>query len=72
MDEIKSLADVLKVLFSAARVAQSKGAFTLEDAALIVKAEDWVKAEDAKYRAQQDAMQQAVNAAGPQQIQRIP
>jgi len=71
MDEIKSFADVLRVLFSAARVAQSKGAFTLEDAALIVKAEEWVKAEDAKYRAQQESLQQAVDAAGPQQIQRI-
>jgi len=72
MDEIKNLADVLRILFGAARVAQSKGAFTLEDAALIVKAEEWVKAEDAKFKAQQAAMQQAVDAAGPQQIQQTP
>ena len=40
--EITNLDQVLSVLISAARVAQSKGAYTLEEAVVVQSAINWI------------------------------
>jgi len=59
MPEIKTLDDVINVLVYGVRVGQSKGAYSIEDAAVFAKAFAWLEAKQ-KEAAEAQKAQQAV------------
>lgn len=64
MDEVKDLAGALNVLVSAVNVGQSKGAYSLPEAALIVRAVDWLRANLAQSDASAQVPTPPIGATG--------